>query len=246
VVKRYCWARATVSVRGMMDYSAIAVWLRKWMRSQATLNLFGGLAALAGGIAILIATWGLVYVVSLFALGPWLGFHHWIHSIAGLLLIPALFWGNARTSREYLSEYSVNVGTASGAVVNFYLPGVGLVSNVNPLAPGTIHAGAKMITDCLYSGPRVFLAAFRMFARSRSLQKMDMDGCAAVLWVLFVACRKLSFQEIVNSVNWMDPTIVFPQVQSIDGVVFLPADPAGLTLTEELRGTITSLAQNKS
>jgi hypothetical protein len=224
-----------------MDCSVIAVWLRDWVRRQVWLSIAGGLGAILGGIALLVLTWGFVYMVSLFTMGPWLGYHHWIHSIAGLILIPALFWGNARTSREYLSEYAVSVGTASQTIVNVYLPGVGLVSNVNPLAPGTMHAGVKMITDCLYSGPRVTLAAFHMFGRSRSLRRLDIDGCSAVLLTLFVASRKLSFQEIVNAVNWIDPTVVFPQLQLIDGVIVLTADPAGLTISPELRAGLGSL-----
>ena len=224
-----------------IDAGLIAQWLRNWVRSQVTLGVFGGLGTLLAGIALLVLTWGLVYVVSLFALGPWLGFHHWIHWVAGLILVPALFWGNSRTSREYLSEYSVDVGTASEGVVNFYLPGIGLASNVNPLGPGTFHAGVKMITDCLYVGPRVVLAGFGMLGRSRSLRHLDVVSCAAVIAALFAACRKLSFQEIVNIVPEIDPTIIFPQVQSIEGIVVLSGDPAGLTLSQELRGTINSL-----
>jgi hypothetical protein len=227
----------------VIDSSPIAAWLRKWVKTQVTLSWLGGSGAVLAGCAILLLTWGLVYVVSLFALGPWLGFHHWIHSVAGLFLIPALFWGNSRTSRDYLSEYSVSVGTTSETVVNFYLPGVGLVSNINPLAPGTMHAGVKMITDCLYAGPRVVLSGFQMFGRINVFRNFDVEGCASVLGALFVACRKMPFQEIMESVAGIDPTIVFAQMQTIEGVVFLSADPAGLALTRELRATIQSLFQ---
>ncbi len=212
-----------------MNQAAITEWLRKWARRQIGLNILGGTGGLLGGIGILVLIWALCYMVSLFVLGHWLGYHHWAHPLAGLVLIPALFWGNARTSREYLSEYSVCVGTSSETVVNFYLPGVGQVSNVNPLAPGTIHAGTKMITDCLYSGPRVVMAAFRMFGRSSQMRKMDVDACGAVLTVLFAAHRKMPFQDIVNAVSGLDPAAVFPQLHFIDGVIFLSADPAGLT-----------------
>src|SRR5437868_1930390 len=189
-------ARRMHPAQPTIDYNLIATWLRSWGRKQASLNLLGGAATVLGGVAILVVTWGTVYIFSLFALGPWLGFHHWVHSIAGLLLIPLLFWGNARTSREYLSEYAVSTGTTSETVFNFYLPGVGLVSNVNPLAPSTMAAGVKMIVDCLYLGPRVVLGGIRMLQSSRRLQQLEVTGCAAVLSVLFVACRKMSFQEI--------------------------------------------------
>ncbi len=214
-------------------------WLRTSVRKQIPLNAAGGLAMLLGGIAILVATWAFVYMVSLFALGPWLGYHHWAHSVVGLLLIPALFWGNARTSREYLSEYSVTTGTASDAVVSFFLPGAGMVSNVNLLAPDTIHTGAKMITDILYSGPRVVTAAFRTFGKCFRLRRIDLTGCGAVLGALFAARRKMSFQEIVNVVPGLNPILVFPQMHEIDGVIFLAADPPGLTLSQELREEIS-------
>lgn len=225
-----------------MNQDLVFQWLRKWARTQANINLFGGLGVLLGGIAVLAVTWGFIYMVSLFALGPWLGYHHWLLWAVGLLIIPLLFWGNARTSRDYLSGYSVSVGTASDKIVNFYLPGVGMVSNINPLAPNTIHTGVKMITDILYVGPRVVASGFRMFGRSTRLQHLDLPGCAAVLYVLFMARRKLSFQEIVDAVEGLEPTRVFPQMRDIEGVLFLSADPAGLTLSAELRQTLGTLA----
>ena len=124
-----------------MNYEATIDWFSRRVHVLSARNMLGGLLMLLGGVALLAATWGLCYVVSLFALGSWIGYQHWFHSVLGLIVIPILFIGNARTSREYLSEYSVTTGTASGEVVNFYLPGVGLVSNINPLAPETLHAG---------------------------------------------------------------------------------------------------------
>jgi len=90
---------------------------------------------LVGGVLTLVANRGLSYMVSLVALGSWIGYRHWFHAVLGLIAIPILFVGNARTSREYWSEYSVTTGTASGEVVNFYLPGVGMASNPRAKAP---------------------------------------------------------------------------------------------------------------
>jgi hypothetical protein len=160
-----------------------------------------------------------------------------------MVMIPALFWGNGRTSREYLSEYSVTTGTASNEVVNFYLPGVGLASNVNPLAPNTIHSGVKIITDFLYSGPRVMMSAFRTVAKAGRLRKIDVGNCGAVITVLFAAGRKLGFQEITDALGeGFDAARVFPQMADIGGILFLKAEPAGLTLTQELRDAIRAEA----
>jgi hypothetical protein len=220
-------------------------WLGRWVRSQITLNWLGGVGMLLAGTGILVLTWGVTYMVSLFALGAWLGFHHWFHSAAGIFLIPALFWGNARTSRDYLSEYSVTVGTAADTVVNFYIPGVGMGSNINPLAPGTIHAGVKMITDCLYTGPRVVMGGFHMIGRGQRLRQLDREGCAAVLTLLFASHRKLAFQEIVDQVSGLDPARVFPQLHWVEGVIFLAAEPAGLTLSQDLRQTLRGLFERE-
>ncbi|HWI56935.1 MAG TPA: hypothetical protein VNZ22_06900 [Bacillota bacterium] len=225
-----------------MEPNRINDWLRAWAQKQALLNLVGGVGTLLAGIGILIATWALVYAVCLFALGPWLGYRHWAHSVAGWVFIPALFWGNARTSREYLSDYSVTVGTTSETVVSFYLPGVGMGSTINPLAPNTMHSGVKIITDCLYAGPRIVMAAFAVFRKSGRLRQLDVEGCGAVLTVLLLAGRKTSFQEIVQQIEWLNPPQVFSQLGDIEGVIFLRAEPAGLTLSQELRETLRTTA----
>jgi hypothetical protein len=226
-----------------MDQARITVWLGKKLRRDRSLCWLGGLGSLLGGGAVLLATWGLIYMVSLFALGPWLGYRHWIHSVLGLVMIPALFWGNARTSREYLSEYSVTTGPASDQVVNFYLPGVGLGSNVNPLAPNTLHSGIKIITDCLYSGPRIVRFGLRTMARASRLRRIDEGNCGAVLTLLMFAGRKMVFQEISDALGeGFDPAWVFPQMADVEGVLFLKAEPAGLTLTPEMREEIRAQA----
>ena len=226
-----------------MDQTRITAWLGRKLKRDSALCWLGGLGSLLGGGAILLTTWGLIYMVSLFALGPWLGYRHWVQSVLGLVVIPALFWGNAQTSRDYLSEYSVTTGTASDRVVNFYLPGVGLGSNVNPLAPNTLHSGIKIITDCLYSGPRVAGFGFRTMARARRLRRIDVGNCGAVLTLLVFAGRKMGFQEISDALGeGFNPAWIFPQIADVEGVLFLKAEPAGLTLTQELRDEIRAQA----
>ena len=202
------------------------------------LNLLGAGLTLLGGVALLALTWAFTYLVSLVTLGQWLGYHHWMHGVAGCLLVPLLFWGNARTSREYLSDYSVTVGTVCDKVQTFFLPGVGMASNVNPLAPDTMHTGVKMVTDCLYAGPRMVGSGLRLLRKTSRLWGLDLAGCGAAIAVLVAAPGKVPFQEIVNHVPSLNPVRVFPQLQEIEGVLFLQAEPAGLALSEELREEI--------
>lgn len=224
-----------------MDSQRIIHWLRGHAKSQAALNLLGGAGMLLVGFGILAATWAFMYMVSLFVLGRWLGYGHWVHWAAGLIVIPILFWGNATTSREYLSEYSVTVGTAFDQPVTFFLPGVGIVSNVNPLAPDTMHTGVKMITDCLYFGPRIVVMSLEMLRKSFRLARLDVEGCGAVIATLLATGRKMSFQEIVERIDGVNPVRIFPQLRDIRGVVFLSSEPAGLKLSQELRETLQKI-----
>ena len=221
-----------------MDQYRIIEWLGQKIRTQFQLGLLFGVLNLLAGLAILAITWGLVYIISLFALGPWFGYSHWICPMVSWIIIPLLFWGNATTSREYLMEYSVTVGTVSDEVVNFYLPGEGIASNVNPFAPDTIHSVVKMITDCLYTGPRVIMSGIKSFQRAKELRHFDVQACGRVIFRLLKAHKKLSFQEIVADVEGINPNQVFWQLKNIEGVIFLQVDPPGLVLTQTLRQDI--------
>ena len=121
-----------------MDYEATIRWLSRRVRVLSAQHRLGGLLTLLRGAALLAATFGSELRGVVFAARCWIGHKLRFHSALGLIVIPILFIGNARTSRKYLSEYLVTTGTASGEVVNFYLPGVGMTSNINPLAPETV------------------------------------------------------------------------------------------------------------
>ena len=217
-----------------MNETSVAVRLAQYLLGQRRQATMTALLSLFGAVACLCVTWGLSYLVSLFVLGPWLGYQHWIHSIAGIVVVVLLFVAQAQTSTEYWSEYSVTTADG-GQVVTFYLPGVGMVSNVNPLAPNTVRSAAKLITDCLLTGPRLLGAAAGEFRKASRLKKIDALACGEVLALLLGAGRKLSFQEIVERHPGVDPVTVFPQLRDIDGVLFLQAEPAGLTINAELK-----------
>jgi len=192
-----------------------------------------------GGIVCLFVTWGLTYLVSFLTLGPWIGPRHWIHSASGIVVIILLFVAQVQTSREYWSEYSVTTGDG-GPVVTFYLPGVGVVSNVNPLAPNTVRTAAKLITDCLLTGPRLLGATANEVRKASRLKRLDTAACAEVLALVLAAGRKMSFQEIVKARSGLDPVTIFLQLRDIDGVLFLQSEPAGLTISAELKETLRS------
>jgi len=226
-----------------MEHDLVIWWLERKLKSQAVLAVALGVLALVGGTAILALTWGLMYAVCLYCLEWILGFSHWSYTLIPTVMIPLLFWGNARATQEYLSEYSVTTGTASDKVVVFYLPRIGVASNVNPLAPDTLHTMVKMITDCLYFGPRVVTSALCMFVKAFRLGRVDVPSSAAVITVLADAGQRMSFQDITDSIEGLNPAATFPQLRNVDGVLFLESEPAGLALGTTLKAELARSSQ---
>jgi hypothetical protein len=218
----------------------IAAWLNKKRATWILLRLLAAIALLAVGAVALFVTFWVTYGVSWFVLRYFdLGssVYTWISAIFLVLL----FIGNARTDREYLNEISLTTGTYSDKIMTFYMPGVGIVSNINPLAPDTIHSGAKMITTLLYTGPRAVMAALRMIRKAYRLIRLDTRQCGAVMAFLHARPGRAAFENIVRAVPGIDPTRTFPQVGDIAGVLFLGGDPPGLTLSSQLRGELDHL-----
>jgi hypothetical protein len=110
-------------------------------------------------------------------------------------------------------------------VMNFYLPGIGMASNVIPFAPDTIHTGVKMITDCLYYGPRVVVSGVKTLRKANRIRNLDAEACGAVIAAQLAANRKLAFQEIVNKVGGIDPPRLFPQLHDVEGWSFCRPSP---------------------
>lgn len=200
-------------------------------------NILGGLVLLLLGAVVLFLTFWIVYGVTwppiwMFKLD------NNVHLIICTVFMVLLFVGNARTDREYLTEYSFTTGTFSDKVVTFYVPGAGLVSNINPLAPDSMHSIVKFITNCLYTGPRAITAALRMFLKAYRFGLLDVNRCAAVITFLHGYAERVPYQQIVREVPDLNPVHVFPQLANIDGVLFLDREPAGLSLSSELRAEL--------
>ncbi len=222
--------------------SRVGVWLRRRRTNGILLNALGAAAALALGIVVLLVTYGVAYAVCWMTL-RFFHFDSTVYVVISVVFLVLLFIGNARTDRRYLEEVSVSTGTFSDQVVTFYLPGVGMVSNINPLAPDTLHTGVKLITRALFWGPCLVTAAGRAFVKAVQLSRLDLAGCGAVLELLYQRPGRIAFEELVRAVPGLDPVKVFPQLMHVDGVLFLSSEPAGLTLSTELREQIDQVGR---
>ena len=198
--------------------------------------LQGALLSLAGALTVL-ATYGVIYAVFWFPLFSFTGGIRapWIHAVAGTALF-LLFLGNSRKDREYLESWSFSSGTHDGKVQVILVPGLGLASTMNPLAPDSMHSMLKMLVSVLFTGPRLCTAALRAFRKSRRLQSMDVNGCATVLERLHAKGTRVSCTELTRDL----PAVLIPQLRDVDGVIFLTSEPRGLALTSALREELST------
>jgi len=227
------------------DRSRIRSWLKRRIYGGCAVRLLASLGTLALGVGIVFVEYWLVVGLCYIVLGQLGVDASYFPLIAGAFLL-LLFIGNARTDRRYLSAYSVSTGTYSDEVVTFYLPGAGMVSNINPLAPDTMHTGIKMITSVLYTGPRAVMAAFRYSVDAIRLAVIDTTACAAVIDYLYQRPNRAAFAMIMENVPDLNPVATFPQVSRIDGVLVLKSEPAGLTLSSELRSALNDALDSAS
>jgi hypothetical protein len=162
-------------------------------------------------------------------------------------VLALLFIGNATTDRRDLEKLSFTTGTAHGKPVSIYVPGVGLGSTINPLAPESIHSFAKMITSILFLGPRLATEGFRSFALAGRLAGLDIAGCAAVLAALAGKDGPVPFAELVPAIPaGHDLTTVLTQVQEIEGVRLVTSEPAGLSLFSDLRQQLRKRSRSRT
>ena len=218
----------------VIDYRAVEPWLQRRIAEEIRVGWLGAAGLLVGGFFVTWLTFWIIYAVL------WLVFPGWLPYFVRLFCVAAgtalLFVGNARTDREYLEEYSFTTSASDNRVVTLYIPGVGLASNINPLAPDSLHSLIKVITSFLYTGPRLFNAGFRQYRRTQRLAKLDTSITAWMLAALLNRSGRVPFAELVPQMPEHDPADVFPPLRDLAGVVFLNEEPPGLSLTAEFRG----------
>ena len=217
-----------------------AEWLKKNRLKWMLLRLLGGVALLAAGAIALFVTFWVVYGVCWITLGRLdVGISSQVYSIISGAFLVLLFIGNARTDREYLNEISVTTGTFTDELVILPIPGGGFGSNINPLAPDTLHSGVKMITRALFCGPRAVVAAVRMFRKAYRLARLDVPGCAAVIAFLHAHPGRVPYGDLIRALPTLDRAKVLPQLGNINGIVFLGNEPMGLMLSSEATAEVS-------
>jgi hypothetical protein len=214
-----------------MHYEKIHRWLSEWAKKQGRLCALTGLgASLLAAFLLSITYYVIFFFFALFIFDLEWMFESWLGIAIPLAVIALLFWTEWRAPSEYFGDIKVHPVGSDRVIV---IPGLG--ANINPLAPSTINSAAKIISDVLCAAPRATKGAISLLRRATRLKKVSIEQCAAVLTVLFQAGGKKTYQEITDGVEGVDLASTIPAMRDIDGVVFFSTEPAGMSLTQELR-----------
>jgi len=220
---------------------SIENWVKKKFRLEAALSLLLALLCTASGLVILTITFFFTYAIifacvnggasgvsQLVANKP-LHITHSQNLVASSIFVGLLFIGNARTSREYLSNYNLGHPAPPALIFATGITGsfASLLANPDP--------SAKMITEILYTGPRLIAGSFRAFLRFVQCLAGDTSGCAQALMFLLESARHVPYADLAGQLANHDVVRVFSQLRGIDGVLFLNSDPPTIALTDQLR-----------
>ena len=218
--------------------TAVAGWLVRWRRRCVGQELAWAFLCLVGSAVILWLTKRFFagFFVLLFGDSPMEG---WVFHSLGWAMIPLLFLGYWTSKPEDLHTYRLVSAEA-------YFMDVLKES----LTPRTVRHSrytdrdaveVAFILDMLYVGPRLVVYGIKVIRETRKFWRMDLNSCASVLALLANSDGKVSYQSILEQVGEDAAADVFLQLRNLKGVLFLSADPPGLTLLPDLRETLRSL-----
>ena len=219
-------------------------------RQKMVVSASGSVLSLLAGLAILFLTFWFVYAiiwianmgissVSELLVNKRLAFNHgWRLALSGVFVL-LLFIENARTSREYLSDYPREDYPA-------YPDGPAVFGGGLALGWLLAHpqASSKMISDILFSGPRCIMGAFEMGQRFLRLAHIDLNSFGDVLRSIAVSNSSVSREQLpvtFDDSQWHDFT---RDLCLFDGVLFLGQNPVRLSMTQELRGELRAIADH--
>jgi DnaJ like chaperone protein len=211
-------------------------WLRRKMIMEAGLSVMLALLSLAGSILVLGLLLGFVIMIGLMAgffLVP--GSAHTneaLHSslrmalLFGVGFIGLVFLGNAfsRGERAVDVRFRIKRNQHGEKVFSTY-----------------VTSPTKDMEDLLYIGPRLFNATFGHIRNAHLQMNLDTVSCAKLLCVLLSRNSRFSFQELNVKAGLRHSLELLPQLHFVEGVVFLPSHPAGLSLTDDLRKELFGL-----
>lgn len=227
--------------------------LYSWLKRKAmtrTVGCWAGCAlALVAGAGVLFLTFWLAYALlcvgerGVSALGE-LAFgrklhltHGWRLAVSGIFIV-ALFAEWLRRSPWSLGEYGETTG---GAATNALALKAGAFGSLAVLLANP-QASATMITELLYTGPRLVLGAGHLAHEAARSGRMQLDGSAQALELLLTRPHAVPYEELSAVWPEADRQTMQMNLAWLPGVVFLEK---GVSLTGDLRQELLSTSQSQ-
>ena len=214
----------------MIQQNKIEIWLKNKIKHEVLGKSLIAVGMFVFSMIILFITFWVVYAV-IYLGSDWIyPLSHNVLWWSSFIVIGLLFRGNSKTCKEYLSQYSFTTGTATDEIVVF----IGGKSNINPLAPDSMHSCAKLITNILYIGPNIFMFALRNLKQTIHLSKIDISECSEVIKLLFESEEKIPISDITSQLS-LTSNKVFLDLCCLDGVLFLSKDQPSIALSGKIK-----------
>jgi hypothetical protein len=228
-----------------MTADLIQPWLLRQNARHQAACWFGAVLALLGGLVVLfltfwlacailfVAGWGIGAITELVFSRKFVLTHGWRLALSGLFLL-ALFIEWIRRRPEDLGTYGeVNAPPGSNALV-FHTGTTGALAMLlaNP------QASATMITEFLYTGPRLILGVGTLLRAATQTRDFDVAGCALALELLASRDKAVAHDELTAVCPEADWPKLHRDLSGIPGVLLLEKS---VTLRAELREELAAL-----
>ena len=214
-------------------------WLRQRVRAGSLKYAAGSVGVMLLAAVALIVTWWFLQFYAIGIIARLLGIPPAWQFVIGLVVLALLFAAGVLSDRRELETLSFSTGTFEKRPVTIYVPGVGFSSTINPFAPDSARSFIKILAMIVCFGPRLAVESVRLLGKALRLRGVDVEGCAPVLAVLAKADGRVPFPDLAAAVPaGHDVGRVLSQVQELDGVLLLRAEPPGLSLMSEVRAQL--------
>jgi DnaJ domain len=220
--------------------SVIEKWLERRMFQESLLNATVAIFSFFFGMALLVFTFFAVCVAAFTFYPDKKALLNWIYDGSNAHLKPLVLM-------EILAGLFVIIILAAYALSRRKHP--------NDLRYGYWHRGRRYpgytehgivrdFADLLFAGPILLIASVDFFKHALRQDQLEIKACAQILLTLLSRNSRFSYTELTRRTNIPNSMRVFPQLREIEGVVFLKADPPGLSLTADLRAELFDLFED--
>lgn len=220
----------------------VVVWLSRRRLLDAALSVTAAGALLVLGTAAVAAYFVFFHSLLLMVFGRWQFFTEALGAGISFGLIALLFAASRLTGRRHLDELCVETGSDLGDKVMRRAHRPMRACAMSALEPLPASFAGKVGAAILLGGPRLVAAAFRLLARALRLLRMDVHACARVIALVYGRGERVPFEDIARAIAEANLVKVLAQLADIEGVMFHASEPAGISLTDRLRGEIEGAA----